>query len=167
MLYKISSQGFDYCKQILAVMLRNSEKTHKLLPVKIFFLDSAACFMLAKAPDTSAGYFFPSCYDNDKTCFLCHCVLLAIKKSMTFFHILCCLNDCSCDKFKAFFFFVYLIPHLWSDTCIFYCSNWHVSFWFSFVFCQKKTYYVHLHADIHTSEKLFLFFILNLWGGCE
>lgn len=39
-------------------MLRNSEKTHKLLPVKIFFLDSAACFMLAKAPEISAGYFF-------------------------------------------------------------------------------------------------------------
>lgn len=39
-------------------MLRNSEKTHELLPVKIFFLDSAACFMLAKVPETSAGYFF-------------------------------------------------------------------------------------------------------------
>lgn len=32
--------------------------TRRLVPAKIFFLDSAACFMLAKAPETTAGFFF-------------------------------------------------------------------------------------------------------------
>lgn len=73
---------------------------------------------------------------------------------------------CSCDKFKAFFLFIWY-PIYSLILVNFIVANWDVSFWFIFVFCQKKKWYVHLHVDIHSSEKLFLFFILNLWGGCE
>lgn len=37
--------------------MRNGERACKLLPGKIFFLDSAACFTLAEAPETSAELF--------------------------------------------------------------------------------------------------------------
>lgn len=37
--------------------MRNSGRAHKLLPGKIFFLDSAARFMLVEAPETSAELF--------------------------------------------------------------------------------------------------------------
>lgn len=137
----MSWQGFDQCKQVLAVMLKNSGKTTKLLPVKIFFLDSAGCFIQAKAPQTSAGVLFPSCCDNDKTCicFLCHYILLAIKKSMTFFHILRCLKDSAAVislKLSSFLFICYPIYGL--ILVNFIVANWDANFWFSFFFCLNK-----------------------------
>lgn len=147
-------------------MLRNSEKTHKLLPVKILFLDSAACFVLAKAPETSAGFFFDyavtmrkpvSIFSSLSLCFTSH------KKEYLLYPLLF-ERFCSCDNFKAFFLLFIWYPIYSLILVNFIVANWDVSFWFTFVFCQKKKWYVHLHVDIHTSEKLFLFFILNLWG---
>lgn len=150
-------------------MLENSEKTHKWKdPVKIFFLNSASCLMLAKAPETSTGFSFPSSCDNDKTCicFLCHYILLAIKKSMTFFHILCCLKDSAAVISLKLYSFLFVWYPIYGLILVnFIVANWDANFWFTFVFCQEKKWYMHLHADVHTSEKLFLFFILNLWGG--
>lgn len=94
-------------------MLRNSEKTRKLLPVKIFFLDSAACFKLAEAPETSAEFwgFFDlaavtmrkpvSVFSSLSLCFTSHKKEYNLLSYPLLFEGLC-----SCDKFKAFFLFI-------------------------------------------------------------
>lgn len=114
--------------------------------------------------------FFPSCCDSGKTyiCLLCHYILLAIKRSITFFHILCCLKNSAAVISLKLSSFLFICCLIYGQILVnFIVANWDVNFWFTFVFCQKNKWYVHLHADIHTSEKLFLCFIHNLWGECE